>query len=221
VTRKSRKQLKPAPELDSPLWLNFIARLHPIRKDDSTGGEIRMLYTRTINNQFSLRRPMNRRFHNLENQFNQFGYESNAPWSCNNWSYATPETDILELDDQYVLEIALPGVVLDDVELKVEYNTLMVVAKRTPVLFEEKAAVLRKELPAGYLVREFEFETEILHEQIEARMDRGILFVSIPKVESALRIPVMAGSIEGHLPGMKTRVQKQESLSSRKEVSIK
>lgn len=180
-----------------------------------------MLYTRTINNQFSLRRPMNRRFHNLENQFNQFGYESNAPWSCNNWSYATPETDILELDDQYVLEIALPGVVLDDVELKVEYNTLMVVAKRTPVLFEEKAAVLRKELPAGYLVREFEFETEILHEQIEARMDRGILFVSIPKVESALRIPVMAGTIEGHLPGMKTRVQKQESLSSRKEVSIK
>jgi len=179
-----------------------------------------MLYNRTINNQFGLRRPMNNRFQNLENQFDQHGYESNSPWTCNK-SYSTPETDILELDDQYVLEIALPGVVLDDVELKVEYNTLTVVAKRTPVLFEERAAVLRKELPAGYMVREFEFETEILHEQIEARMDRGILFVSIPKVESALRIPVMAGSIEGHLPGLKTRVQKQESLRSSKEVSIK
>jgi HSP20 family molecular chaperone IbpA len=144
-----------------------------------------------------------------------------SPWACGSWQYATPETDILELDDQFVLEIALPGVVLDDVEIKVEFNTLCVVAKRTPVLFEEKAAILRKELPAGYLVREFEFDAEILPEHIEARMDRGILFVSVPKVESALRIPVSAGTVEGHLSGMKTRVQKQDSIRSGKEVTIK
>jgi len=182
-----------------------------------------MLYTRTINNQYGYRRPMNRGYGQNQPQFGrEFGQESMSPWTCaSNWSHATPETDILELDDQFVLEIALPGVVLDDVEIKVEYNQLTVVAKRTPVLFEEKAAVLRKELPAGYLVREFEFETEILPEHIEARMDRGILFVSIPKVESALRIPVSAGTIEGHLPGLKTRVQKQENMRSGKEVSIK
>jgi HSP20 family molecular chaperone IbpA len=180
-----------------------------------------MLYSRTINNnnQYDVRRPTNRRyFHNMNQLGSQYGSEMNSPCS---WSYATPETDILELDDQFVLEIALPGVVLDDVELKVEYSTLTVVAKRTPVLFEEKATFLRKELPAGYLVREFEFETEILHEQIEARMDRGILFISIPKVESALRIPVSAGAIEGHVQGMKTRVQKQDTIRSSKEVSIK
>jgi len=45
----------------------------------------------------------------------------------------------------------------------------------------------------GYLVRHFEFETPIILEHIEARMDRGILFVSVPKVEAALRIPVSAG----------------------------
>ncbi len=181
-----------------------------------------MLYTRTINNQFGTRRPLNSRHtsdrHQLENQY---GSETMSPWACKNTSYATPETDVLELDDQFVLEIALPGVVLDDVEIKVEYNTLIVVAKRTPVLFEEKATFIRKELPAGYLVREFEFETEILVEQIEARMDRGILFVSVPKVESALRIPVSAGNIEGHLPGLKTRVQKQDSMRNSKEVVIK
>lgn len=183
-----------------------------------------MLYTRNVReNQLNLRRQyLGRRHfqHQLQNQFgSQFGYES-SQWNCNSWNYATPETDILELDDQYVLEIALPGVVLDDVELKVEYNTLTVVAKRTPVMFEEKAAILRKEMPAGYLVREFEFDTEILHEHIEARMDRGILFISVPKVESALRIPVSAGAIEGHLQGMKTRVQKTD-IRSGKEVTIK
>lgn len=178
-----------------------------------------MLYTRTLKeNQFNNRRQMLRRQFGMQNSF---GYESSAPWGCHNWSYSTPETDVLELDDQYILEIALPGVVLDDVELKVEYNTLTVVAKRTPAMFEEKAAILRKELPAGFLVREFEFDSEILHEQIEARMDRGILFVSIPKLEQALRIPVSAGSIEGHLPGQRTRVQKSDLQRTSKEVTIK
>jgi HSP20 family molecular chaperone IbpA len=192
-----------------------------------------MLYTRQFN-QFNLRRPMARRFFNQLNQLQQmsqlgqlnqqqygYGHETQSPWACSNWSYATPETDILELDDQFVLEIALPGVVLDDVELKVDYNTLTVVAKRTPVMFDEKAAVLRKELPAGYLVREFEFDAEILHEQIEARMDRGILFISIPKVETALRIPVSHGTIEGQLPGRTTRVHNQKEIRSGKEVVIK
>lgn len=181
-----------------------------------------MLYSRTIKeNQFNSmrRRPMmNTRNH----QWNtNLGGESLAPWACQNMTYATPETDILELDDQFILEIALPGVVLDDVELKVEGYTLIVVAKRTPNMFHEKAAILSKELPAGYLVREFEFETEILHEQIEARLDRGILFVSIPKEEVALRIPVSAGNLDTHFNGMKTRVTKQQEMRSNKEISIK
>lgn len=159
---------------------------------------------------------MTRRHFNLNQGF---GYES-TQWTNQQWHYATPETDVLELDDQYILQVALPGVVLDDVELKVEENVLSIVAKRTPAMFEDRAQVLRKELPC-FLVREFEFETEILHDQIEARMDRGILFISIPKCEVALRIPVSAGNIEGHLPGMKTRVQKSESLRSQKETSLK
>ncbi len=188
-----------------------------------------MLYTRSVKDYRSqMRRPLNNRMFNEQLGFNrgfehhnQFerGFESNC---AQQWDYATPQTDILELDDQYVLEIALPGVVLDDVELKVEENTLTVVAKRTPAMFEERASILRKELPSGHMVREFEFETEILHDQIEARMDRGILFVSIPKVEVALRIPVSAGNLEGHLNGMKTRVNKTDNMQNRKqEVTIK
>jgi HSP20 family protein len=174
-----------------------------------------------------MRRPLNDLLFTERHEYNRGFAQFNRhldQWNCarNNWNHATPETDILELDDQYILEIALPGVVLDDVELKVEESLLTVVAKRTPAMFEEKASVLRKELPAGYLVREFEFEGEIIHDQIEARMDRGILFISIPKVEVALRIPVSAGNLEGNLNGMKTRVAKTESMhQSRKEVSIK
>ena len=175
-------------------------------------------YPVQVRNQFRpYFRPVNNRFLGELNP----QYLNN--WGWNNQSHhATPHTDILELDEQFVLEIALPGVVLDDVELKVEENLLTVIAKRTPNMIEERGLFLQKEMPCGYFIRHFEFETPIIHEHIEARMDRGILFVSIPKVEAALRIPVSAGSIESHIPGVKTRVTpKNDLVRSQKEVTVK
>ncbi len=180
-----------------------------------------MMYTRTVKeNRYLNNRALGNTMCNQGRSL-EHGFETMNTWQAQqHLGFATPATDILELDDQYVLELALPGVVLDDVEIKVEENTLTVVAKRTPAMFEEKASIIRKELAAGYMVREFEFETEILHDQIEARLDRGILFIAVPKLEAAMRIPVSAGSLEGHLPSLKTRVQKSE-LQNRKEVTVK
>lgn len=163
------------------------------------------------------RRELKREFHDLNRELrHELNYE-HPTW---NWTgmpaYTTPAADILELDEQFIIEVALPGVVLDDVQLKIEENVLSLTAKRTPTLFEERATVLQKELPVVYMIRQFEFETDVLCQQIEARLDRGILYISIPKVEAALRIPVSAGIIENHLPNTaKTRV------SSKHEIAVK
>lgn len=133
-------------------------------------------------------------------------------WTWQN-QRATPPADILELDEQFIIEVALPGVVLDDIELKIEANVLTVCAKRTPTLFEERATILQKELPLVYLVRHFEFDNRIMSEQIEARLDRGMLYVSIPKVEAARRIPVSVGVAEQLTTissSVKTRVSEQK-----------
>lgn len=130
----------------------------------------------------------------------------NSHWEYGRQFCCTPEANILELDDRFLLEIALPGVVLDDVELKAEEYFIVIRAKRLPAPFEEEAIVHTQEMPYAYLVRNFEFNMPILAEQVEARMDRGILYISVPKLEIAHRIPVSAGSIETRLPGMKTHV---------------
>lgn len=135
-------------------------------------------------------------YHPLRTYNHQFETPSyRTPWNWNNQT-VTPPADVLELDEQFIIEVALPGVVLDDIQLKVEANVLTISAKRTPTLFEERATVLQKELPMVHMVRHFEFDTRIMCEQIEARLDRGILYISIPKVEAALRIPVSAGTAE-------------------------
>lgn len=156
----------------------------------------------------------------VRNYTHGYGFET---YNHRNWElnrYDVPCADILELDDQFVLELALPGVVLDDIELKIEGGTLTVIAKRTPTMFEEKAFYLHRELPATFMVREFNFETEILWENVEARLERGLLYISLPKMEAALRIPVSHGSIEGHVSSTKTRTLKTE-VRSGKEVTIK
>ena len=145
-----------------------------------------MLHHRTREYNRTMRREM------LHRNLN-FGWETMNRMDWDHVSFTTPETNILELDDRYVLEIALPGVVLDDVELKLDGLSLTVIAKRTPNMFEQRALYLTRELPEHFLVREFDFEDEICVDEIEARLDRGILFVSIPKIEAAIRIPVSAG----------------------------
>ncbi len=139
---------------------------------------------------------------------------SHTQWNWQNQT-TTPPADVLELDEQFIIEVALPGVVLDDIQLKVEANVLTICAKRTPTLFEEKATVLQKELPLVHLVRHFEFDTRIMCEQIEARLDRGILYISIPKLEPALRIPVSAGVAEQITTissALKTRVSNEQKV---------
>ena len=161
--------------------------------------------------------PMNYGRHELNREIRDFGRD-NTMWNWNHGVHTcTAPADILELDEQYIIEVALPGVVLDDVQLKIEDNVLSITAKRTPTLFEERATVLQKELPAVYLLRQFEFDVDtIIPEQIDARLDRGILYISIPKLEVALRVPVSAGMIDSHLPSTpKTRV------SNKHEVTVK
>ncbi|MBX9692760.1 MAG: Hsp20/alpha crystallin family protein [Cyanobacteria bacterium] len=161
--------------------------------------------------------PMNYGYrHELNREIRDFNRDSMWNWNHNVHTVTAP-ADILELDEQFIIEVALPGVVLDDVQLKIEDNVLSITAKRTPTLFEERATILQKELPAVYLLRQFEFDCDtIIPEQIDARLDRGILYISIPKVEVALRVPVSSGIIESHLPNSpKTRV------SSKHEVNVK
>ncbi|MBK7749061.1 MAG: Hsp20/alpha crystallin family protein [Candidatus Obscuribacter sp.] len=153
----------------------------------------------------------------LNRSYYGYGYEATT---LQNQGWDIPSADVLELDDQFILELALPGVVLDDIEVKVEENFLTVTAKRTPVMFQDRATYLRKELPSTLMVREFEFETEIMAEHIEARLDRGLLFISVPKTTAAIRIPVTHGTLENHMGALKNRSHKTE-VRSAKEVAIK
>lgn len=97
-------------------------------------------------------------------------------------SYLTPLANILETKDAYLLETELPGVTKNGLEVSVENGELTIVGRRSVVLPEGRA-VYRESRGLDYR-RAFELDPEIDTTRINAKLDQGVLTLTLPKAES-------------------------------------
>ena len=98
-------------------------------------------------------------------------------------SFVSPEVNIYETQDGYVLEAEMPGVNKNGLEITVEANTLTVQGRRSQV--ELKADLLYRESGPEDYRRVFELDPAIDAARIEAKLDQGVLTVRLPKSERA------------------------------------
>jgi HSP20 family protein len=96
--------------------------------------------------------------------------------------FAVPamKTDIKETEDGYIVEAEMPGVKKENVELICEKGVLTITAKANEEKNEEKEGYIRRERVTGEMTRRFEIE-DIDEEKIMAKMEDGILTVTLPK----------------------------------------
>ena len=85
---------------------------------------------------------------------------------------------IAEFDTHYLLEFDLPGVDVDDVELKVVENVLHFSATREA---PAETNFVRQERTFGSIERQFNLPSRIDESGIGAEMNSGVLSVTIPK----------------------------------------
>lgn len=97
----------------------------------------------------------------------------------------SPTVNIYELPTGYVLEADLPGVSKEGVELSVEDNILTISGKRNYAATESQE-VYRESLQADYR-RAFELDPAIDSAKISAKIEQGVLTVTLPKGEKALQ----------------------------------
>jgi HSP20 family protein len=95
--------------------------------------------------------------------------------------FASPEVNIFETKDGYVLEAEMPGVGKDGLEVTVEGNELTIVGRRNqetvtgePLFCERQRYDFR---------RVFELDPAIDTGKVGAKMDQGILTLTLPKSE--------------------------------------
>ncbi len=109
--------------------------------------------------------------------------------------------NIVERGDCYFIQVALPGVRSEGVELTTQQNTVTIKAHRDNPLPEmagtEHLGYLLAEFGAGDLVRTVTLPKEFQADKIEASLEWGILTVKVPIAERAQpkRISVVEGSL--------------------------
>lgn len=99
---------------------------------------------------------------------------------------SVPRADILEGDKDYQIRLDLPGVDSKALQINVENQTLTIQASREiPVAEDYKA--LRRELPGKVVMkRSFNLGNEIDADHISAKLEHGVLTLTLPKSDKAL-----------------------------------
>jgi len=96
-----------------------------------------------------------------------------------NWF--TPEVNIFETKDGYVLQADMPGVDKSGLEVTLEGNTLTIVGRRNEPEFG--ANPVYRESRDGDFRRVFELDPAIDSAKINARVEQGILTLHLPKAD--------------------------------------
>jgi HSP20 family molecular chaperone IbpA len=96
----------------------------------------------------------------------------------------TPAVDIFETDKEITLLADMPGVKADDLNIDLRDNTLTLVADCSPAGGPDEEDILR-EYESGRYYRQFTLGELINQENIDARLEDGVLRLSLPKVEKA------------------------------------
>lgn len=96
-------------------------------------------------------------------------------------AFVSPQVNIFETKDGYLLEADLPGVTRDGLEVTLEDTTLTLIGRRGPQT--APGEVLYQESRACDYRRVFELDPSIDTGRIHARMDQGVLFLELPKAE--------------------------------------
>jgi HSP20 family protein len=107
----------------------------------------------------------------------------------NGWS---PAADVYATAEGYTLEIELPGLDRDGIEIQVEGRELFVRGERHP-MGGRSATYHRLERHYGPFGRSFRFDADIDADGIEAEVEDGVLKLTVPKARAARgsrRVPV-------------------------------
>jgi HSP20 family protein len=109
-----------------------------------------------------------------------FGDTNKEKMEYKNYECA-PSVNILENNNGFELQLAIPGVQKDDVKINLEKNVLSISSEKEAEKTDEQTKYTRKEFVYGTFCRTFTLPETIDSEKIGADFKDGILRVTLPK----------------------------------------
>ena len=98
-----------------------------------------------------------------------------------------PAANIREQENHYEIEVAAPGMKKEDFKVEMDNNIITISAERKEEQKEEKENYTRREFSYNAFSRSFELPATVNSEKIDAHYRDGILTLTLPKKEEALK----------------------------------
>ena len=92
-------------------------------------------------------------------------------------------TDIIEKENGYELQIDLTGVKKEDIKIEMNKNLINISVSISKSSDEENKKYIRKERFTGEIKRSFNIGEDIDEDNINASFENGILYLNLPKKE--------------------------------------
>src|SRR6202050_1372728 len=126
---------------------------------------------------------------------------ANRPWS--------PSVDIFETEDALTLKADLPEVKIEDIDVRVEHQTLTLRGQRKFEKDENVKGYHRIERSYGEFVRSFAVPSTVDTENIRADYKDGVLTITLPRKESAKPKQVKVNVTDGAAKPVEANAAKQ------------
>lgn len=95
--------------------------------------------------------------------------------------FAAPVATVLENQDGYTLQVEMPGVNKEGLEMWVENNELTIIGRRSmPAI---SGTIVHRESRRENFRRAFELDPSIDGANISAKIEQGVLTLTLPKAE--------------------------------------
>ena len=95
--------------------------------------------------------------------------------------FVAPAASVIEDGDGYLLQVEMPGVNKEGLEISTEGNELTITGRRSLPTIE--GAVIHHESRRENFRRAFEIDPSIDVKKINAKIEQGLLTVTLPKAE--------------------------------------
>ncbi len=110
----------------------------------------------------------------------------------------TPRMDVAEDDDQTCLSVELPGMDEHDIEVLLSGDVLTIKGEKKAETEKSDKRHSYRERTYGSFRRSLPLEANVRTDKIDAHFDKGVLTITLPKIEGAKRktrkIPVSTSS---------------------------
>jgi len=106
-----------------------------------------------------------------------------ATTSKTDTAFNVPNLDLVESENRYTLRADLPGIAEDNLEITFHEGVLSIHGTRSEETVTEEANVLVSERKFGDFQRRLKLPKDANPDRIEAKLDAGVLTISIEKRE--------------------------------------